>query len=99
MSVNFSIFQSEYLSFSSSSLKLTKSSGTSTKSTVVWPHPSYVSLKVIKAPDGYQLLDKNIGGVCVGIVNNELTHYDIDIALELERNKHLEFYRIHDLIK
>lgn len=46
-----------------------------------------------------ELLDKNIGGVCVGIVNNELTHYDIDIALELERNKHLEFYRIHDLIK
>lgn len=45
------------------------------------------------------LLDQGIGGVCVGIVNNKLAYHDIDEALELPRNKHLDLYEIHDLIK
>ncbi len=45
------------------------------------------------------LLDQGIGGVCVGIVDNKLAYHDIDEALELPRNKHLDLYEIHDLIK
>lgn len=46
-----------------------------------------------------ELLDKGIGGVSVGIVNNEPKYYDIDDALTLPRNKHLELYKLHELIK
>lgn len=45
------------------------------------------------------LLDQGIGGVCVGIADNKLAYHDIDEALELPRNKHLDLYEIHDLIK
>ena len=45
-----------------------------------------------------ELLDKGIGGVCVGFENNELRHIDIYEALELPRNKHIELYELHDLV-
>lgn len=46
-----------------------------------------------------ELLDKGIGGVCVGIVNNKLTYIDIEDALKIERNKHLDLYQLHELLK
>lgn len=46
-----------------------------------------------------ELLEEGIGGVCVGIVNNQLSYKDIDEALLLPRNKHMELYELHDLIK
>lgn len=46
-----------------------------------------------------ELLDKGIGGVCVGIVNNKLTYTDIEDALKIERNKHLDLYQLHGLLK
>ncbi|HKL72845.1 MAG TPA: 6-phosphofructokinase [Candidatus Onthovivens sp.] len=46
-----------------------------------------------------KLLDQGIGGVCVGIKNNELYSVDIYEGLKIERNKHLELYDVHDLIK
>lgn len=46
-----------------------------------------------------ELLDKGIGGVCVGIVDNHLKYYDINEALELPRNKHEELYKLHELLK
>lgn len=45
-----------------------------------------------------ELLDKGIGGVCVGFENNELRHIDIYEALKLPRNKHMELYELHDLV-
>lgn len=45
-----------------------------------------------------ELLDNNIGGVCVGLKDNKLSYIDIDEALELPRNKHLELYELHDLV-
>ena len=45
-----------------------------------------------------ELLDKGIGGVCVGFENNELRYIDIYEALELPRNKHMELYELHDLV-
>ena len=45
-----------------------------------------------------ELLEKGIGGVCVGFENNELRHIDIYEALELPRNKHMELYELHDLV-
>ena len=46
-----------------------------------------------------ELIDQNIGGVCVGIVNNKFHYYDIMDALKLPRNKHEDLYRTFDLIK
>lgn len=46
-----------------------------------------------------ELLQQGIGGVCVGLVNNELKYFDILEALDLPRNKHEELYRTFDLIK
>lgn len=45
-----------------------------------------------------ELLEKGIGGVCVGFENNELRHIDIYEALKLPRNKHMELYELHDLV-
>ncbi len=45
------------------------------------------------------LLDEGIGGVCVGLHENKLVYTDIYDALKLERDKHLEFYKLHDLVK
>ncbi|MFA7221985.1 MAG: ATP-dependent 6-phosphofructokinase [Bacilli bacterium] len=45
-----------------------------------------------------KLLDKGIGGVCVGIVNNELHYQDIYEALKTPRDKHEELYKDFDLI-
>ena len=46
-----------------------------------------------------ELLDQGIGGVCVGLVNNELKYFDILEALDFPRNKHLDLYKTYDLIK
>ena len=46
-----------------------------------------------------ELLDKGIGGVTVGIIDNKLTYNDIYDALKMPRNKHDELYRTFDLIK
>ena len=46
-----------------------------------------------------KLLDKGIGGVCVGLRNNKPTHFPIEEALALENDKHLDLYRLHDDIK
>lgn len=46
-----------------------------------------------------ELLDKNIGGVCVGIRNNSLAYIDIYDALNLPRNKHEDLNSLIDLIK
>ncbi len=46
-----------------------------------------------------KLLDQNIGGVCVGLRNNKPTHLPIEEALELENDKHLELYKVHDDLK
>ncbi len=46
-----------------------------------------------------ELLDKGIGGVCIGTDGNELIHTDIYDALKLPRNIHKDLYDIFDLIK
>ena len=46
-----------------------------------------------------ELLDRGIGGVCVGLVDNKLHYYDIIESFDLERNKHEDLYRTFDLIK
>ncbi len=46
-----------------------------------------------------ELLDKGIGGVCVGIHENKLRYIDIYEALKLSRDKHIDLYQLHDLIK
>lgn len=46
-----------------------------------------------------ELLDKGIGGVCVGTVNGKLQYKDIMEALDLPRNKHEDIYHAFDLIK
>ena len=46
-----------------------------------------------------ELLDQGIGGVCVGLVNNELKYFDILEALDFPRNKHLDLYKTYNLIK
>ena len=45
------------------------------------------------------LLSKNICGICVGIVNDKLTYYNIDKALKLKNNKHKDLYEVFDYIK
>ncbi len=45
------------------------------------------------------LLNQNIGGICVGIVNDKLKYYDIDKALKLKNNKHKDLYEVFDYIK
>jgi len=46
-----------------------------------------------------ELLDKGIGGVCVGIVNNKITHREIFEALSLERDKHEDLMQVFEYIK
>lgn len=46
-----------------------------------------------------KLLDEGIGGVCVGIVNNELHYKDIYEALATPRDKHEDLYEDFELIK
>lgn len=46
-----------------------------------------------------ELLDKGIGGVCVGIVNNQLHYQEIYEALKKPRDKHENLYHSFDLIK
>ncbi|MGP1414105.1 MAG: 6-phosphofructokinase [Bacillales bacterium] len=46
-----------------------------------------------------RLLNKGIGGVCVGIVHNHLTYQDIYEALAKPRNKHYDLYQDYDVIK
>jgi 6-phosphofructokinase len=46
-----------------------------------------------------QLLDKGIGGVCIGIVNNKLHYQDIYEALKTPRDKHEELYDDFALIQ
>lgn len=43
-----------------------------------------------------KLLQLNIGGVCVGVKNDQPVFYPIEKALEMENNKHEEMYVIHD---
>ncbi|HBS10861.1 MAG TPA: 6-phosphofructokinase [Firmicutes bacterium] len=46
-----------------------------------------------------ELLDEGIGGVCIGTDGTKLVYTDIYDALKLPRNKHEDFYHVHDLIK
>ena len=46
-----------------------------------------------------ELLDKGIGGVCVGIHENKLRYVDIYDALKLPRDEHRDLYQLHELIK
>lgn len=46
-----------------------------------------------------ELLDKGIGGVCIGTKCYDLIYTDIYDALNLPRDKHEDFYYTHDLIK
>lgn len=46
-----------------------------------------------------ELLDKNIGGVCVGLVDNKLSYKEITEALSLERNKHEDMMKVFEYIK
>lgn len=45
-----------------------------------------------------KLLDRGIGGVCVGIKNNKLIYTDIYEALQKERNKHEDIIELQELI-
>lgn len=45
------------------------------------------------------LLDQGVGGICVGMKDNEPKAYPILEALDLPRNKHLELYKLHDELK
>jgi len=45
------------------------------------------------------LLNKGIGGVCVGLKNNKPTYYPIEEALSLNNDKHEDLYRLHEEIK
>lgn len=45
-----------------------------------------------------KLLDRGVGGVCVGIRNNKLTYQDIYDALKMDRNKHEDIMELQELI-
>jgi 6-phosphofructokinase 1 len=45
------------------------------------------------------LLLEGVGGVCVGIVNNHIVHYDIYEALQLPRNKHIPLLQIIETLQ
>ena len=45
------------------------------------------------------LLNKDIGGVCVGIIDDKLTYFDIDEALKLPNKTHNDLYELFDYIK
>lgn len=45
------------------------------------------------------LLLEGISGVCVGLVNNHLVHYDIYEALALPRDKHVKLLQVLDTLK
>lgn len=45
------------------------------------------------------LLNKNIGGVCVGLVNNKLKYQDIYKALNQKRKNQKELYDFYNLVK
>ncbi len=46
-----------------------------------------------------ELLNEGVGGVCVGIHENKLWNLPILEAFKLERDKHLDLYKTHELIK
>lgn len=46
-----------------------------------------------------QLLDKGIGGVCIGTDGSKLVYHDIYEALKLPRDKKLDLYDTHKLLK
>jgi len=46
-----------------------------------------------------ELLDKGIGGVCVGLKGNDLVYRDIYEALKLESPKRDDLYAIHEIVK
>lgn len=46
-----------------------------------------------------ELLNDNIGGVCVGLKNNKIAYIDIYDALNLPRDKHEELNSLIDIIK
>ena len=45
------------------------------------------------------LIMEGKGGLCVGLVNNKVVHYDIYEALQLPRSKHMNLLRLIDLLK
>jgi len=45
------------------------------------------------------LIMEGKGGLCVGLVNNKVVHYDIYEALQLPRDKHMNLLRLIDLLK
>jgi 6-phosphofructokinase 1 len=46
-----------------------------------------------------ELLDKGIGGVCVGIVDNKPKYYPIDEALKLPCTNRNDLYKLHELLR
>ncbi len=46
-----------------------------------------------------ELLDKGIGGVCIGTNGNDLIYTDIYDALKLPRNKHEDLTHVYELIR
>ncbi len=45
------------------------------------------------------LIMEGKGGLCVGLINNKVVHYDIYEALQLPRDKHMNLLRLIDLLK
>lgn len=45
------------------------------------------------------LIMEGKGGLCVGLINNKVVHYDINEALQLPRDKHMNLLRLIDLLK
>lgn len=45
------------------------------------------------------LIMEGRGGLCVGLINNKVVHYDIYEALQLPRDKHMNLLRLIDLLK
>ncbi len=48
--------------------------------------------------EAVELLTNGETGICCGIVNNKIVHYDIYEALELPRDKHIDLLNIIDLV-
>lgn len=48
--------------------------------------------------EAVELLINGETGICCGIVNNKIVHYDIYEALELPRDKHIDLLNIIDLV-
>jgi len=57
--------------------------------------------RILAARMGAYAVDRLVdgeGGICVGIVNNEIVSYDIYEALKLPRDKHLSLLRLIDIL-